>query len=62
MINIRNPLAPKRPRQMFETGVFKNRKELEAYVSHIIATKGFLAYYTIHVYPDNTILATFLWE
>jgi hypothetical protein len=62
MIRIRNPFAPKKPRQMFETGVFKNRRELEDYVRHILATNAFLAYYMIHVYPDNTILATFLWE
>ncbi len=61
-MRIRNPLAPKKPRQMFETGVFKNRKEMTDYVNYIVGTNAFLAYYTVHVYPDNTIFATFLWE
>lgn len=52
----------KPPKQMFEAATFKNRQELQAYVQHIMDSGGFLAYHTIHVYPDNTLFVTLVWE
>lgn len=52
----------KPPKQTFEAATFKNRQELQAYVQHVMDSGGFLAYYTVHVYPDNTLFVTLVWE
>jgi len=54
--------SPKPPRQMFEAATFKNRQELQEYVTHVMGSGGFLAYHTVHVYPDNTLFVTLVWE
>lgn len=53
---------PKPHKQLFEAATFKDRHELQAYVRHVMASGGFLAYHTVHVYPDNTLFVTLVWE